>query len=352
MYTVLTKEERMLRRMGTAGICFCFAMLLGLGMSSDVAHAEDFLRITTWNIETLGGEGRGFASGFGQGSLGMRTPEQLEKIAEFIIDEVGSDILAIQEVSVSSTENGVSISEPLEQIVSALGSDWEYYLPEVEFIPDGHENMFCAFLWNNEKVTALDVFAAEVPNISLAGAPLYSRAPLVGYFEAIKDYNGTNDFVLVNVHLKSGQDFDENHIIAIVNLEKQLYSILKDHSITESDRIILGDFNDNPYATKSSGDPKYSRAMYQHMAYKGYVDLVIEGSHDTRMNYNLDSVIDHILRNKGAKKHILDNAADIYLPFNGDQDKYPEFRETYSDHFPVSFRLKIENKDDDVDFHD
>ena len=342
----------MLRMMRTAGICFWIAVLLGLGMFIDVANADDFLTITTWNIETLGGDGRGFASGFGQGSLGMRTPEQLEKIAEFIIDEVGSDILAIQEVSVSSTENGVSISEPLEQIVSALGSDWEYYLPEVEFIPDGHDNMFCAFLWNNEKVTALDVFAADMPDVSLAGAPLYSRAPLVGYFEAIKEYNGTNDFVLVNVHLKSGQDFDENHIIAIVNLEQQLYSILKNHSITESDRIILGDFNDNPYATKPSGDLKHSNALYLHMAFRGYLDLVPEGSHGTRMNYNLDSVIDHILRNKYTEKYIPDDAALIYLPFDGDQDRYAEFRETYSDHFPVSFRFKIENKDDDVDFHD
>ena len=43
-------------------------------------------------------------------------------------------------------------------------------------------------------------------------------------------------------------------------------------------------------------------------------------------------------------------AADIFLPGDGDSSNFATFRRTFSDHFPVSFKIKIENSDDDVDF--
>ena len=183
----------------------------GLGCTETLT-AQDHLTITTWNIENLGGDGRGFAGGFGRGTLDPRTPAQLEEIADLIRDDLGSDIVAIQEISITSIEDGVSICAPLDTIRDELGDGWEYFIPEVDDIPEGHANLFCGFLWNRNRVNLLRVFAMSLPNPDLAGAHLFDRSPVAAYFEAINGFNGTNDFVVINVHLKSGQGHDENHL--------------------------------------------------------------------------------------------------------------------------------------------
>ena len=83
------------------------------------------------------------------------------------------------------------------------------------------------------------------------------------------------------------------------------------------------------------------------MEFKGYSDLVTSDFHSTRMDNNLKSVIDHILVNKGARGHITQTKADIFLP--GNSGIFADWRKTFSDHFPISFKLKIK-PDDDVDF--
>lgn len=326
-------------------ICvFIFAFIILAGS----LLAQNHLTVTTWNIETLGGEGRGFAGGYGKANLAERTPEQLKDIAALIKNVLTSDIVAMQEISITHIEDDESRSEQLDTITQELGASWEYYLPDVDDIPDGHDNMFCALMWNEDRVKKLKIFPMDIPNHTLGGAYLYARQPIVGYFEALKQGQGTNDFVVINTHLKSGQGNEENHIIAIVELEHRIYKTLKFHQIKESDRIIVGDFNDNPYAKKDNGEQKYSDALYDHMTFKGYLDLVTSDFHSTRMDSNLKSVIDHILVNKSAKNHISMNKASIYLP--GDASTFGVWRKTYSDHFPISFEIKIESQDDDVDY--
>ena len=76
------------------------------------------------------------------------------------------------------------------------------------------------------------------------------------------------------------------------------------------------------------------------------------GFHSTRMDNNLRSVIDHILVNNSVQNHIPDTEADIFLPGGGDSTTFGNWRRTFSDHFPLTFRIEIENQDDDVDFDD
>jgi endonuclease/exonuclease/phosphatase family metal-dependent hydrolase len=326
------------------------ALFLFSYFASSSLQSQDQLTITTWNIEHLGSSGRGFGGGFGQGNLPKRTNEQLKQIAAFIQDDLKSDILALQEIAITRVERGISLSDQLDVITAELGGSWQYYLPPVESIPPDRENLFCAMMWNAEKVNLLNIFSMDLPNHEHAGANLFNRQPVICYFEALKDGAGTNDFVLINVHLKSGQDHDENHLIAMTIIEFNITKTLTSNEIKESDRIILGDFNDNPYAKRASGERKYSNALYEHMQHKTYVDFVTEDFHATRMDINLTSIIDHILVNKSAKRHILMDKANIFLPGNGDSSTFPEWRRTFSDHFPVSFGVKKETQDDDVDF--
>ncbi len=349
-----SKSQWNRRRLTAAVAGVALALLTAFFVTSDARAAErdpNHLIVTTWNIEILGGEGRGFAGGHGRGQLGPRTPEQLQAIASLIKNTLRSDVLAVQEISITRIgEDGQSICEPLETIVSALGPDWRYYLPPVTEIPEGHDNMYCGFVWNSSRARMLKAFPMEVPNVELAGANLFDREPVVGYFEALSGDEGRNDFMLANVHLKSGQSNEENHLIAITVVEHALYKELLRNEVKESDRIILGDFNDNPYARSDAGNQKYSPALYYHLAFKGYQDLVTRGFHATRMDEKGRSVIDHILVHKSAKRHIPNDRAAIYLPNDGDARRFGQWRKTYSDHFPISFQLRIESRDDDVDF--
>jgi endonuclease/exonuclease/phosphatase family metal-dependent hydrolase len=320
------------------------------------AGIADDLTITTWNIEHLGSPGRGFGGGFGGGDLPKRGEEQLKQIAAFIKTDLKSDVLAVQEIAITRTRLGRSYSDPLETITKELNqagdAKWHYYLPSVKKTPpDKPHNEYLGFLWNAKRVRLLKVFEMDLKNQDLAGKNLFDRMPLVGYFEALdEDGKSRNDFVLVNVHLGSGQDNDESHLIAMTLIEFELARNLGKNAVTESDIVILGDFNDNPHAEKN-GKKKYSPALYEHMKFNGYVDLVTADMKTTRMNDQLDSLIDHVLVNKGAKNHIAQDKATIFQPGNGDSSQYAEWRRTFSDHFPLSFPMKI-TADDDADFFD
>ncbi|MEW6359788.1 MAG: endonuclease/exonuclease/phosphatase family protein [Planctomycetota bacterium] len=281
----------------------------------------------------------------------------LKKIAAFIRNDLKSDLLALQEIGITGLERGRSKSAPLDKIVAELeadGGDWCYFLPQVDKAPTKADegNEFLAFLWNRKRVRLLTVLDMPLENQELAGKSLFDRKPLVGYFEAIRDDGSPrNDFVLVNVHLASGQDYDENHLIAMTLIEFRLANALARHAVSESDIIILGDFNDNPALKKDNGEPEYSDALYRHMAFKGYVDLSTSDLKTTRMNAELNSLIDHILVSKSARSELAEERATIFKPGggNGNLDLFPAWRLTFSDHFPLSFRLKI-TPDTDADF--
>ncbi|MFK5948919.1 MAG: hypothetical protein QM500_09155 [Methylococcales bacterium] len=311
------------------------------------ANADD-IKLTTWNIEHLGTSGRGFGGGFGGGSIPLRNDKQLKDIGEFIRDDLKSDIVALQEISIDYIEDGESRSEQLDIVIKEMGSDYRYYIPPQHEDHDD-ESMYVGFLWNSSKVNAAKVAPLDVPNLKLAGKSLFDRTPVIGYFE-IKTVNGSaNDFVAVNVHLASGQHNDENHLIAMTMIEYRLNKALKSLQIKESDRIILGDFNDNPYAKSPTDKNIHTDALYHHMKFKGYSDFVTDDFHSTRMDNKLRSVIDHILVNKGAKKDIDEMKAEIYLPPSG-KSGFAQWRKTYSDHFPISIYINTLTKDNDVDW--
>lgn len=306
-----------------------------------IAFAD--VRITTWNIEHLGSNGRGFGGGFGAGSLPLRTDAQLRQIADFIENDLQADVLAVQEIAVTGPDQ---TSIELDKIIARLGNSWRYILADE---PTDAE-MVNGFIWNNDSVTVLQAFTIDMPNIEMAGKNLFDRMPVVLYFETIETgQTNRNDIVLINVHMASGQTNDENHAIAMISLEHALTGILEDNEVKESDRVILGDFNDNPHKLTAAGNPKFINTLYQHMERKKYTNLVAATLNFTRMDSNLSSLIDHILVNNSAKNQISSTTAVRFTP--GDSSTFADWRQTFSDHFPLSFMLEIE-ADDDVDFED
>lgn len=326
--------------------------------------------VTTWNIEHLGSPGRGFGGGFGgfgryalpprQNELPRRTDEQLKDIAQFIHKDLAADIIALQEIGITHRRKHRSFCAPLDKVVTELeavqtGSQWSYFLPHVDETPehDDERNMHLGFLWNSKRVRLVKVFEMSLQDQVLAGKELFQRTPLIGYFEEIRDDGSPGiDFVLVNVHLASGQNNDENHLIAMTLIEYGISKDLAKHAVSEPSLVILGDFNENPERKDSDGRALTSPALVEHMRFKGYTNLTTPDMAFTRMNSKLNSLIDHVLVNHSAKAHLISPKGTVYKPGGGllgNKDQFAQWRATYSDHFPISFQIKSA-KDNDPDF--
>ncbi len=337
------------------------------------ATQQGTINITSWNLEHFGSPGRGFGSGyggFGRGSiperfneLPPRTTQQLQAIATFIQNDLGSDIIALQELGITSQRLGRSLCAPLNEVVNYLEqqkgnpSKWAYFIPQVEVTPpeDDEKNVNLGFLWNQKKVRLQRVFEMSVGNQILAGKELFERKPLVAYFETIlPDGSGGMDFVLVNVHLASGQDRDENHLIAMTLIEYQIQRDLASQAVSEPAIVILGDYNDNPARVGPDGASLTSPALVEHLKFKGYTDLTAPEMKFTRMDARLSSLIDHVWLNQSAYNLLAKPTATINKPGGGLLGKpelFAEWRLTFSDHFPITFQL-LTGPDNDPDFFD
>ena len=195
-----------------------FTLVMALMVSSGISWSQDTLRIVTWNIEHLGSPGRGLG-GIGAGTLPLRSDEDLQKIALFIRDRLHADVLALQEIAISRVSAAGNDSVQLDRITEELGAEWAYHIgnPGSGEIAFGNfRNLQNAFLWNTKTVRLVKGFDLPFPNEVVGNKSLFDRRPLFGYFQALKDGQDTHAFLLVNVHLTSGQENDENHLAAMV----------------------------------------------------------------------------------------------------------------------------------------
>ena len=336
-------EERIMKTKLISFSIFVFCFI-------QTTFALDTIRIVTWNIEHLGSPGRGLG-GIGSGSLQLRTESQLKEIARFIRDDLTADLLALQEVAITDTSRFGRFSDPLEIIVRELGADWTYHIgnPGNEIQMGSIHNMQNAFLWNMKKVHAEKIMNFHFSNDTVGRKRLFDRLPLVGYFQALKNGQNTNDFVIVNLHLASGQDNDENHLAAIVIVEQNISNLLKLNNINESDRIILGDFNDNPFAKDQTGVPIHLDLTYKYLESQKYDNLVTESMKFTRLNNEKSSIIDHIFVNSSIKSRHLNGSIERFLPDTSSTQNLANWRRNYSDHLPLIINIKVANQDDDVD---
>ena len=93
---------------------YSFLILFSIQLKSLSAQTSS-IKVTTWNIEHLGTDGRGFGGGFGSGNLSLRTDDQLKNIGKFIRDKVKSDVVALQEIGISHESNNESRSIELDK---------------------------------------------------------------------------------------------------------------------------------------------------------------------------------------------------------------------------------------------
>jgi hypothetical protein len=311
---------------------FRLALVLAFGcLTAAPALAADCLVVGTWNIEHFGSGGRGFP----ETSLPNRTDSQLDGIAQTIRDDVEASVLILNEIN---GRRGRATSEELDDLVVRLGPEWKYAIDK----SGGTQRI--AMIWNTDKVEVIaqqEIFVAEK---IVQDADIFERDPLAVYFRATGQ-NGAADFLVVGLHLKSGQQNTQNHDVAMERLRGELRA-LRGHSAVlpsaEDDILVGGDLNASPYDNKEE--------EFFETFNRGNWKLLAEGDSypGTRIN---GSQIDYLIvtrsnsRQKGLwNQEIAESPAKVWRELaEGNMNKY---RKNLSDHFPVTTCIDASSDED------
>lgn len=317
-----------------------WGIFAGIGVS--VAKSQDNLRVGVWNIERLSATAnRGFPELQGSERLPPRSVEDLERMAEYIRDDLKVDALMITEVEAdapASTEQRPQ-SAQLNQVAEKMGSNWKYFLSR------SGEDMRLGLLFNSDRVQLKKLVNLNAPEFLVSGKDVLDRDPFIVWI-AQNDVGGVKqkDVILICVHLKSQQGpFKNNRMAAIAKLlgdftDREVRRLLTLPSKSEEpEAIILGDCNDSSF--KANGF-KY---MFDYLDGAGFKHLQPStGDYPpTRVN---GSQIDHIF----ASEQVVENSlvANSFKVHTVPEAERNAYRASLSDHFPVTIDI-LGGEDDD-----
>ncbi len=264
------------------------------------------LRLGAWNLEA-----------FGHRSDPPRSADDVQAIADFIRG-LGVQILALSEI------NG---EKPLKDLCARLGPNWKYAVGTSGILPDGiGARVAPGILWDDTRVELIS--AGEMSDLRkrTPTGPIFHREPVSAGF---RDRAGGPDFRVVAVHLKAGRDEDSvsRREAELAGLRDYLESLLADKN-EDNDIIVLGDFNlsaDEPASEILAGD--------------GFARF-LKGRGRSIIHFN--SQIDHIVP-LTTFEEIKAGSFEIH---NNGMRNAKEWRERYSDHFPVTVDLQPVPDDD------
>lgn len=284
--------------------------------SMNESDSNDQIQIGTYNLYWLGTKMRY--------QKGLRTKKEVERIADFVTDELDLEIVAFEEVNVRKTGlnfNNKEQSPSQYRWLKARMMDAGYKF--IEGRSGGSQNVVIAY--DSNEVSLL----SDGRELGKKRGSL--RRPLAAEFRA-----GKFDFWFVAVHLKAKdgniksdqtRKSQSNELIASVNE-------LIDQS-GEHDVILAGDFNAESNHESIEvlyyDGGFYSQTWFNRRAKKSY-DVSL-------LNPIYASLIDHIMVRPGDTKEMLKRSTIVYPPKNRDT-----YMDRYSDHLPVwtSFSVKAD----------
>ena len=263
------------------------------------------LRLGAWNLEH-----------FGSRNDPPRTDADVQAVADYI-RKLDVQVLAVSEI------NG---EKPLKDLVKRIGPEWKFVLGTSGHV--GQEGQVApGVLWDNSRVEMLGAGElSELSERSSAGL-VFHRAPVVAAF---RDRAGGPDFRVVSVHLKAGrtpEDFDRRTAEG-KSLRAYLEKLVSD-SKEDNDIVVLGDFNHDPSAGEADA-----------WTDGGFAKILTGRG---RSIIHFDRQIDHAVP-LGTFEEIRVGSFEIHNR-EGLRDA-KKWRNTYSDHFPVTVQLEAVPDDD------
>ena len=255
------------------------------------------LRIVSWNIEWLG------QRNFPSSQNPPRTQEQINAIAQRILT-FDAAVLALQEIMLLSV---------LENICSQLGASWRIYRPST----------LNALLYDESKVEMLSVEKLERLD-NPPYTPYPGRKPVSAVFRPVGTY--ADPFRVIGVHCNSTDANIRNS--EAIWLRTKTIELLGNPDET-NDIVLLGDFNSHPGSTP-------------HLSLEKGNILDLLPKENWRMNSTgFGGEIDHCFVTQGAKHRLSKETTFVIRPEHYGET-WGQFRETYSDHFPIFIDLEPE----------
>jgi endonuclease/exonuclease/phosphatase family metal-dependent hydrolase len=292
---------------------FVLPSLLALALPLLRAQDEATFRVGTWNLEFLG------ASGNFRNNAPPRLDADYAAIGKKVV-ELGVCILAVQEINDEAS---------LRKVAAGAGASWDVLLGTTGLWDDGKTAQRIGFLYDRAAVELL--FAEELLQLprEFEGAPIFHRVPVTACW---KHKASGCDFRLVTVHLKAGQKADDEkkrrgEATALAGWLDQIAAAPNE----DPDVVLLGDFNSTYGAEPEQLFEKSGKRRY------------LQDAQPTPTIMHFDAPIDQIVVANGcseSRAHTFTVASD----FRGlTKDAW---RQTYSDHFPVTVLLAARGDDD------
>jgi len=263
------------------------------------------LRLGAWNLEH-----------FGSRNDPPRTDQDVQAIADYIRN-LDVQVLAVCEI------NG---EKPLRDLVKRIGPAWKFVLGTSGHV--GQEGQVAVgVLWDSARVEMLG--AGELSELSGQSASgfIFHRAPVIAAF---RDRAGGPDFRVLAVHFKAGrtpEDFDRRTAEGR-SLRGYLEKLVAGGK-EDDDILVLGDFNHDPSAGEAE---TWKEGGFAHF-------LTGRG----RSIIHFDRQIDHAVP-LGAFEEVCESSFTVHNR-DGLRDT-KKWRNTYSDHFPVTVDLEAVPDDD------
>lgn len=304
--------------------------------------------VGTWNLEWLHPTAR---RGFPEtpGKYGPRTENDYAAVAEVITSDLHAAVLVLNEIDGETTQTDdepQAVSAVLDCLLSHLPASFSYVIAR----SGGAQRV--AILFDQSQVR-LDAFTElTIPQEKVKDGnekkDIFERDPLVGHFTVVQNGVEMNDFLMVGVHLASGQSKVKNHDRALKVLQAKLTQLLSSGFLStgeENDIVIAGDLNLDFFDDK--------RELELEAMEDGPWDLLADETTyaATRLAgspLQPKSIIDYIMVAdvmRGAHQEIRTSEATVWQQLA--ENQFDRFREHLSDHFPVTVELQV-GVDDDI----
>lgn len=275
-------------------------------------RAQSF-RVGTWNLEFLG------AGGNFRNNLPPRTEADYQAIGRKV-QELGVCVLAVQEINDEIT---------LRKVAAGAGPHWDVVLGTSGDWDDQKTAQRIGFLYDKNAVDLL--FAEQLGHLprEYEGLAIFHRVPVTAVW---KHKASGADFRLVTVHLKAGQKADDQkkrrgEATALAGW----LDTLQRQQGEDQDIVLLGDFN-STYGTEPE-------QLLEHSGLRQYLDQT--SASPTIMHFA--DPIDQVVVANGCLE-----VRRQSLLVDHDCDGMPKetWRQTYSDHFPVTVQFRANGDDD------
>jgi exonuclease III len=306
------------------------------------------LHIGAWNLEHFqDGASRGFPEFTGQSSLSPRSEDDLKRIAEAIRGHLRLSCLMLSEIS---GVPGQRQSSELQRLCTYVGPSWAYIIGS-----SGGRNgsQRVAIIYDQNRVEKISDWEYQIPRREVQGEDVFDRDPLVGYFRAKIGSQPGTDFVLVSLHLASGQGNNRNHNEAMDELRREIRTSLSTRADLRGEKDIMmgGDLNASRYDgsvetfwdgfDSSTTDPlsmNYVTLAGAHA--EDYKGTRVKGTPPYPGSY-----IDYLIGSASLTNRLVLPSAKVHHELAQTGDFY-RYRVDFSDHFPITVSLKVAADDD------